>query len=69
MRAAIAAAKNNVNLGDPASKPMNDEVPFGMVLCPHCGRKFSEKSGSRHIIHCENTKARPKGLAIRNNST
>ena len=23
------------------------------ISCPHCGRKFSETAGKRHIPHCE----------------
>lgn len=30
------------------------------IQCPHCGRKFNEKAGSRHIPACKNTVNKPK---------
>ena len=31
-----------------------------LVMCPYCGRKFSEKAAERHIPKCKLIKARPK---------
>ncbi len=59
LRAAISAGRGKPSDAEIASK---DTIPFGMILCPFCGRKFSEKSGERHILSCEHTKARPTAL-------
>ena len=31
-----------------------------LVPCPHCGRRFNETAGERHMQHCKNIKAKVK---------
>lgn len=40
----------------PPPKPSTPDPSF--IPCPHCGRRFSELAGERHIQHCKNTKAK-----------
>ena len=41
--------------------PPTATVDDSLVPCPHCNRRFAEHTAQRHIPHCANTKARPKG--------
>jgi hypothetical protein len=37
----------------PAPTIYERSLNFSTLLCPYCSRKFSEKAGSRHIVHCK----------------
>ena len=64
----MIAARGGKNADGTKAAPMAiaprdpNEVPPGMVKCPHCTRNFSEESGARHIPVCKNTKAKPNML-------
>ncbi len=40
----------------------DDPIYDTYIECPTCGRKFSEKAGTRHIPQCKNIIAKPKRL-------
>lgn len=40
----------------PPPKPSVPDPSF--IPCPHCGRRFSELAGERHMQHCKNIKAK-----------
>ena len=49
--------------GNKAPPPHVPSAPDpSLVLCPHCGRRFSEKSAERHIPQCQNIRAKPSTL-------
>lgn len=61
MRAARNAAKAEAS-GAPLP-PMQPSAPDpSLIPCPHCGRRFSEKAGERHIPQCQNIRAKPTSL-------
>lgn len=56
---ARAVARGDTDL--PAYTPSVPDSSF--IPCPHCGRRFSQKAGERHIPQCTNIKAKPKSLS------
>lgn len=54
--------KSGKSLAD-FSPPKPSEPDPSLVPCPHCGRRFNEAAGERHMLHCNNIKAKVK-LAV-----
>ncbi|CAB1119581.1 unnamed protein product [Ectocarpus sp. CCAP 1310/34] len=55
------AQKSGKSLADlPPPKPSAPDP--SLIPCPHCGRRFSELAGERHMQHCKNIKAKPSVL-------
>eukprot|EP01038_Epipyxis_sp_PR26KG_P007853 gene7853-10661_t len=62
MKAARAYSKA-VESGGPLPPPVvSSTVDSSLIPCPHCGRRFSEKAGERHIPNCQNIRAKPTML-------
>jgi len=49
--------------GAPLPPPIMSAPDPSLIPCPHCGRRFSEKAGERHIPQCKNIKAQPSRLS------
>lgn len=42
-----------------ALPPMEPSAPDpSLVPCPHCGRRFNQTAGERHMKHCQNIRAK-----------
>ena len=55
-RAAMRAARqvsNAIATGAPLPPPTMSAPDPSLVPCPHCGRRFSQKAGERHIPQCQ----------------
>lgn len=64
-RAAMKAARQYskaVAAGDPLPPPVASAPDSSLIPCPHCGRRFSEKAGERHIPVCNSIRAKPTSL-------
>lgn len=48
--------------GAPLPPPTYSAPDPSMLPCPHCGRRFSQKAGERHIPQCSSIMAKPKVL-------
>ncbi|CAM9121210.1 unnamed protein product [Ectocarpus sp. 6 AP-2014] len=60
-RVVADAQKSGKSLADlPPPKPSAPDP--SLIPCPHCGRRFSELAGERHIQHCKNIRAKPSVL-------
>ncbi|CAM9373377.1 unnamed protein product [Ectocarpus fasciculatus] len=60
-RVVTDAQKSGKSLADlPPPKPSAPDP--SLIPCPHCGRRFSELAGERHMQHCKNIKAKPSVL-------
>ena len=51
-----------IEKGAPLPPPVMSAPDPSLIPCPHCGRRFNEKAGERHIPQCQNIKARPTAL-------
>lgn len=49
--------------GAPLPPPKISAPDPSLIPCPHCGRRFNEKAGERHIPQCKNIKAQPSRLS------
>lgn len=49
-------------LPPPKVRLPDDPVYDDYVLCPHCGRKYNQTAGARHIPQCKNIFAKPSRL-------
>jgi hypothetical protein len=62
MKAAREVSKA-IATGAPLPPPSLPSAPDPSLMpCPHCGRRFSQKAGERHIPQCQNIKAKPSSL-------
>ncbi|CAN0093141.1 unnamed protein product, partial [Ectocarpus sp. 4 AP-2014] len=60
-RVVADAQKSGKSLADlPPPKPSAPDP--SLIPCPHCGRRFSELAGERHMQHCKNIKAKVRSL-------
>ncbi|CAM9480899.1 unnamed protein product [Scytosiphon promiscuus] len=60
-RVVTEAQRGGKSLADlPPPKPSAPDP--SLIPCPHCGRRFNELAGERHIQHCKNIKAKPSVL-------
>ena len=63
-RVVTDAQKSGKSLADlPPPKPSAPDP--SLIPCPHCGRRFSELAGERHMQHCKNIKAKVRSLFFR----
>jgi len=51
-----------VQLGLPLPPPIASAPDPSLIPCPHCGRRFNQKAGERHIPMCQNILAKPNVL-------
>jgi uncharacterized Zn-finger protein len=64
-REAMKAARNYskaVESGAPLPPVQASAPDPSLIPCPHCGRRFSQKAGERHIPQCNNIRAKPSAL-------
>ena len=61
MKAARQVTKA-IATGAPLPPPVMSAPDPSLMPCPHCGRRFSEKAGLRHIPQCQNIIAKPTRL-------
>jgi len=62
MKAARQVSKA-IATGAPLPPPKMSAPDPSLIPCPHCGRRFNEKAGERHIPQCKNIKAQPTRLS------
>lgn len=62
MKAARQVSKA-IATGAPLPPPTMSAPDPSLIPCPHCGRRFNEKAGERHIPQCKNIKAQPTRLS------
>ena len=65
-REAMKAARQvtqAIATGAPLPPPKISAPDPSLIPCPHCGRRFNEKAGERHIPQCKNIKAQPSRLS------
>jgi hypothetical protein len=64
-RQAMRAARQvtqAIATGAPLPPPTYSAPDPSLIPCPHCGRRFSQKAGERHIPQCSSIMAKPKVL-------
>ena len=70
-REAMRAARDvstAIATGAPLPPVISSQPDPSLIPCPHCGRRFSQKAGERHIPTCQQIKARPSTLKAHSGS-
>lgn len=63
-REAMKAARQvsqAIATGAPLPPPIMSAPDPSLIPCPHCGRRFNEKAGERHILNVKISKHNPRG--------